>query len=172
MRYCGIHLRIISQQLPKLLFCIMSLKIILLNLLPHLPMAKELMWIFTLGCYHLLSVLISTFWGHLQCIVHLSYVNDWLLLMDLTHSPKVHNGTQRVLNKIMIDIGEIWEAKRSSTCSLDATNGRRWKLWFIPTDSQRGSASHPHPAFHNAITRSYSHVFSVILILNVAICNL
>ena len=36
------HRRTISQQLPKLLFCIMSLKIILLKLLPHLPRAIKL----------------------------------------------------------------------------------------------------------------------------------
>ena len=41
---CFIHLRAISQCVPNLLFCIyiMSLKIILLKLLPHLPRANDL----------------------------------------------------------------------------------------------------------------------------------
>ena len=42
MRFCGICPRAISQQVPKLLFCTMTLKIILLKLLPHLPVANEL----------------------------------------------------------------------------------------------------------------------------------
>ena len=33
---CDIHLRVISHEVPKLLFCILSLKIMLLKLLPHL----------------------------------------------------------------------------------------------------------------------------------------
>ena len=40
--FCGIHLRAISQREPKMLFCIMSLKIILLKILPHLPGTNEL----------------------------------------------------------------------------------------------------------------------------------
>ena len=42
VRFCDIHLRAISQQVPKVLFCIMSLKILLLKLLPHLPGVNEL----------------------------------------------------------------------------------------------------------------------------------
>ena len=38
----GIHLTAISQQVPKVLFRLMSLKIILLKLLPHLPGVNEL----------------------------------------------------------------------------------------------------------------------------------
>ena len=37
----SIHLRAISQQIPKLLFSTMSLKIILLKILPHFPGANE-----------------------------------------------------------------------------------------------------------------------------------
>ena len=37
MRFCGIHLRAISKQVPKPILCIMNVKIILLELLPHLP---------------------------------------------------------------------------------------------------------------------------------------
>ena len=37
----SIHLRAISQQMPKLLFSTMSLKIILLKMLPHFPGANE-----------------------------------------------------------------------------------------------------------------------------------
>ena len=42
VRFCGIHLRAISLWVLKLLFCIMSLKSILLRLLPHLPGASEI----------------------------------------------------------------------------------------------------------------------------------
>ena len=42
MGSCGIHLRAISQWLTKPQFCLMSLKIISLKLLPHLPGANEL----------------------------------------------------------------------------------------------------------------------------------
>ena len=42
VRFCGIHMRAISQWLAKLLFCIMNLKIIFLTLLPHLPGVNEL----------------------------------------------------------------------------------------------------------------------------------
>ena len=42
MTSCGIHLRAISQQVPKLLFWIASLKIIFFKLLPHLPGANDL----------------------------------------------------------------------------------------------------------------------------------
>ena len=45
VRFCGIHLRAISQGVSKLLFCIISLKSTLLNLLSHLPGAE---WINTL----------------------------------------------------------------------------------------------------------------------------
>ena len=41
VRFCDIHLRAISQWLPKLLFCIMSLKSILLKLVSHLPGSNE-----------------------------------------------------------------------------------------------------------------------------------
>ena len=37
VRYCGIYMKAISKRVSKLLFCIMSLKTILLKLLPHLP---------------------------------------------------------------------------------------------------------------------------------------
>ena len=40
--YCSIHLRAISQWMPKLLFCMMTLKIIILELLPHLTGANKL----------------------------------------------------------------------------------------------------------------------------------
>ena len=42
VRFCGIHLRAISQQVPELLFCTMSLKIIFLKSLPHFPGFKDL----------------------------------------------------------------------------------------------------------------------------------
>ena len=52
VRFCGCHPRAISQQVSKLLFCIMSLKIKLLRLLPHLPGANELnMETITLDCW-------------------------------------------------------------------------------------------------------------------------
>ena len=41
LRFCGIHLRVISG-VPQLLFYIMSLKIMFLKSLPHLPGANEL----------------------------------------------------------------------------------------------------------------------------------
>ena len=37
VRLCGIHLRAISQWVSMLLFCMMSFKIIVSKLLPHLP---------------------------------------------------------------------------------------------------------------------------------------
>ena len=43
VRFCGIQHRQISQYVPKLLFFIMILHIILLKLQPHLPGASELM---------------------------------------------------------------------------------------------------------------------------------
>ena len=45
MRFCGIHLRTISQWLPKLVFCIMCLKIVFVKLLAHLPGTNELIFI-------------------------------------------------------------------------------------------------------------------------------
>ena len=42
MRFCGIQMRVISLRAPKVMFCIMTLKIILLKLLPHLPGTNEL----------------------------------------------------------------------------------------------------------------------------------
>ena len=42
VRFVGIHMRAILQQLLKLLFSIVSLKIILFKLLPHFPWANEL----------------------------------------------------------------------------------------------------------------------------------
>ena len=42
VRVCSIHLRAILLPVPKLLFCIKILKIILFKLLPHLPGASEL----------------------------------------------------------------------------------------------------------------------------------
>ena len=51
VRFCSIHLRAISGLVTKLL-CILSLKIILLKLLPHLPGANELKgWISTNLCW-------------------------------------------------------------------------------------------------------------------------
>ena len=41
MRFCGIQLRSFSQPVPKLLFCMMHLKIIRLKLLPNLPGFNE-----------------------------------------------------------------------------------------------------------------------------------
>ena len=41
VRFCGIQLRTISQRVPKLLFCILSLKIVLIKiLLPNVPRAN------------------------------------------------------------------------------------------------------------------------------------
>ena len=40
--FCGIHLRAISQWVPKLQFCVISFKIVLVKLLPHLPGTCEL----------------------------------------------------------------------------------------------------------------------------------
>ena len=55
VRFCGIHLRAISQGgWPKLLFCVMSMKIIFLTFLPHL------------GCNELTHknvTLMSQLWG-------------------------------------------------------------------------------------------------------------
>ena len=42
VRFCTIHLNAISKWVTKLIFCIMSSKIILLKLLSHLPEANEL----------------------------------------------------------------------------------------------------------------------------------
>ena len=42
MKFCGIHLRAILKRVLKLLFCIMTSKIILCKLLSHLPGANEL----------------------------------------------------------------------------------------------------------------------------------
>ena len=42
VRFCGIYLRKILQGVPRLLFCIRSLKTRLLKLLPHLPGTSEL----------------------------------------------------------------------------------------------------------------------------------
>ena len=50
MTSCGIHLRAISHWVPKLLFCIMSLKIVSLKSLPHLPWTNKLIKT-TLGCH-------------------------------------------------------------------------------------------------------------------------
>ena len=45
VRFCGIHLRAISQLVPEPLFCIMSLNIILIIVkLPHLLGSSELIW--------------------------------------------------------------------------------------------------------------------------------
>ena len=41
-KFCDICLTLISQRVPKLLFCIMSLKIVVLKLLPHTPGCSEL----------------------------------------------------------------------------------------------------------------------------------
>ena len=41
VRFCGIPLRVISHKVPELIFNMMGLKIILLNLLSHLPGANE-----------------------------------------------------------------------------------------------------------------------------------
>ena len=43
VRFCDIHMRAISQRVPKLPFCVISLKIILLKLRPHIPGANA--WI-------------------------------------------------------------------------------------------------------------------------------
>ena len=40
VRFCGIHMKVISQWVPQVLFFIMGLKIIPLNLLPHLSGVK------------------------------------------------------------------------------------------------------------------------------------
>ena len=42
LRFCSIHLRAFSQVAPVLLFCEISLKIVHLKFLPHLPGANEL----------------------------------------------------------------------------------------------------------------------------------
>ena len=42
MRFCVIHLTGIAQRTPRLLFCIMNFKILLLELLPYFPGANEL----------------------------------------------------------------------------------------------------------------------------------
>ena len=44
VRFCGIHPTAISQQVPDLLFCVMSLKILPLKPLSHLPGINELRW--------------------------------------------------------------------------------------------------------------------------------
>ena len=49
VRFCGIHLRAISQ-VPKLLFCVMSLKMILVILLLDLLEASELMFELISAC--------------------------------------------------------------------------------------------------------------------------
>ena len=41
MRSCGIQLRVITQRVPKILFCIMSSKVILLKLVPHLSISEH-----------------------------------------------------------------------------------------------------------------------------------
>ena len=65
MRLCGTHLRTISQWVPQLLFCIMSLKSILLKLLSHLLGANELITdqiivLCSLGEFHFFLSLTST----------------------------------------------------------------------------------------------------------------
>ena len=45
--YCGIHLRAILHRVPELPFSMMSLKIVLLKLLPHTPRDNELRCILT-----------------------------------------------------------------------------------------------------------------------------
>ena len=49
--FSGIHLRATSQRVPNLLCCIMSLKMIRLNLLPHRQGANQFTC-FVLGLYH------------------------------------------------------------------------------------------------------------------------
>ena len=41
IRFCDIHLRAISQRVPRLVFCMLRFKMILLNLLPHFPGTNE-----------------------------------------------------------------------------------------------------------------------------------
>ena len=44
VRYYGIHRCAISKYTPKLLFCVMNLKIITFRSLPHFQLANELIW--------------------------------------------------------------------------------------------------------------------------------
>ena len=57
--FCGIYLRAIMQRVPKLLYCVMSLKIRLLKLLPNLPGTNELNKVSITACL-LLGLLLNS----------------------------------------------------------------------------------------------------------------
>ena len=60
VRFSGIHLRAILQQVPKLEFHVMSLKIIPLKLLPHLPGASGWNKGIAYMCYGIMGLFINT----------------------------------------------------------------------------------------------------------------
>ena len=64
-RFYGIYHKVISQRVPKLLFCILTLKIILLELLPHVPKLNVSMIYLTKSqCNkNFLSTLLTTVWA-------------------------------------------------------------------------------------------------------------
>ena len=76
---CGILLRVIFPQVPQLLFCIVSLQIILVKSLPHLPGANELIRCHNSdgqedGLPYVISSTISHQWqDHMLIIINLQF---------------------------------------------------------------------------------------------------
>ena len=87
LRFCGIHLRAISHQVPKLPVCIVGFKILLLKLLPHVLGANEL------RCHiaHMASLLF-----YRKTVAHDEEVRKLYDEMEL----QIHQEKDRILNEV------------------------------------------------------------------------
>ena len=101
MWFCGIHLRATSQWVPKLLVCIMSMKIMLLKLLPHLPGANELREGASVATTSILSFLTHGRMQKVEILPHGRQGPDYhgdgkifLALVERTDSPSSHKVQQ------------------------------------------------------------------------------
>ena len=97
VRVWGIQLKVISQLVPKLLFHIMSLKIILLRLLPHLPGANGLN---------------NKIWKHKTCIQLYNYLHNLFTISFSCWTIQFAN-RYLLLSKVLSSyelIQEHWEA--------------------------------------------------------------
>ena len=110
MQFCGFHIRAIRQRVPKQLFCMMSLKIVLLKLLLHLFEVHELIITMRIRCIYFCAkafdkVDLGITLRKLKSLGIKGQLGQWLMafLLDRVQSVLVHgkkSTPQRVISGV------------------------------------------------------------------------
>ena len=121
MRY-GIHLRTISQWVPKALFCILSFRIKLLELLSHLSRANAL-----------------TIWNHINHTVLVCMDQLWCNLSFVVHN--LFKNTKQYIYILFHFSAFRWRCQKESFLVKDNMTRQWWKSisWPLKTWQDKGS---------------------------------